>query len=190
MLSRIRNSTLTNGIVMSLKKLFVVLLSLALVGGVLTGCGDNSGGGGSSGNTAKPRKPAPPLDKERVAADEARGIKFSADKRTLVKYNRDLPDKEYTIPTGVTAIGKEAFADCRRLKSVTIPAGVTTIGDGAFARCPKVEVSPENPNFYLDASGALIDRKNAKLLYLPPRFSGAYTIPSGVTTIGERACAW
>ena len=168
---------------MSFTKLSAVFLSLVLVGGVLTGCGKNGG----SGSSAMSKKPLPPLDMKRIAADEARGIRFSADKRTLVKYNRYLPDKEYTIPTGVTTIGKMAFVKCKKLTSVTIPSSVTTIGDGAFARCPKVEVSPENPNFYLDASGALIDRKNAKLLYLPPRFSGAYTIPDGVTTIGEWA---
>ena len=30
----------------------------------------------------------------------------------LVRYNRDLPDKQYIIPDGVTAVGKEAFAGC------------------------------------------------------------------------------
>ena len=200
---------------MSFKKLSVVLLSLAIVGGVLTGCGKNGGnpaGSGSSVSSATPKseKPLPPLDMERIAADEARGIRFSADKRTLEWYNGDLPDKEYAIPSGVTIIGEGAFMDCEsltsvtipssvttigewafyqcsNLTSVTIPAGVTTIGERAFEWCRKVEVSPENPNFYIDASGALIYRGNRRLIYFPPRFSGAYAIPSGVTTIGNGA---
>ena len=121
---------------MSFKKALFVFLSLAIVGGVLTGCGDNSGGGGSS------EKAAPPLDKERVAADEAKGIKFSADKRTLVKYNRDLPDKEYIIPSGVTTIGKGAFSRCFKLTSVT------DIGEGAFRNCPcEASVKKQFPNY-------------------------------------------
>ena len=158
---------------MSFTKLSAVFLSLVLVGGVLTGCGKSDG---------------PPLDTKRIAADEKRGIRFSADKRALVKYNKDLPDKGYVIPDGVTSIGEGAFKKCK-LERVTIPSSVTTIGDCAFAGCKKVEVSPKNPNFYLDASGALIDRNNKKLLFFPQDFSGAYYMPDGVTSIGEWAFA-
>ena len=125
---------------MSFKKVLFVCLSLVLVGGVLTGCGKKAG------NSEKSEKSNPPPGS--VEADEARGIKFSADKRTLVKYNRDLPDKEYTIPSGVTTIGDSAFEECKNLTSVTIPEGVTTIGRGAFLRCPCEEsVKKQFPNY-------------------------------------------
>ena len=38
-----------------------------------------------------------------------------------------------TIPKSVTSIGAEAFCDCDSLKSITIPDSVTKIGDLAFA---------------------------------------------------------
>ena len=101
---------------MSFKKAFFALLSFVVIGGALTGCG-----------------------KTRIAVDEARGIKFSTDKRTLVKYNSKLPDKKYTVPNGVTAIGKEAFFGCDNLTSVTIPDSVTEIGEEAFFDCENLK---------------------------------------------------
>ncbi len=51
----------------------------------------------------------------------------------LVEYTG--PGGDVVIPQGVTAIGKDAFENCKNLTSVTIPDGVTSIGNYAFARC-------------------------------------------------------
>ena len=192
------------------KKFMFAMLAAVLTAGVVTGCGKVSGNSGSSGKSEKSEEKASmKLDMERIAADEARGIKFSDDKRTLIKYNRQLKDSEYTIPDGVTTIGdgaffhcdltsvtipssvtvigKEAFMGGVKLTGVTIPSSVTSIGEGAFAECAAVKVASGNSVFYNDASGALIDRKRKIFLYLPRDFSGAYTIPSGVTGIGDLA---
>ncbi|MBE6197044.1 MAG: hypothetical protein E7137_08190 [Rikenellaceae bacterium] len=42
---------------------------------------------------------------------------------------------EYTIPEGVTSIGREALSAQPDLRSITIPDGVTSIGDMAFGAC-------------------------------------------------------
>ena len=42
---------------------------------------------------------------------------------------------EYTIPEGVTSIGREALSAQPGLRSITIPDGVTSIGDMAFGAC-------------------------------------------------------
>ena len=39
----------------------------------------------------------------------------------------------------VTSIGKFAFANCAKVKSVTIPEGVTSIEGSAFSRCDRLE---------------------------------------------------
>ena len=168
---------------MSFKNIFCAILSLTLVSGVLTGCGEKA----EKSESTESEKTLPELDEKKVAADEARGIKFSKDKRTLIQY-QELPDKEYTIPNGVTAIGDWAFSGCENLTTITIPNSVTSIGERAFVGCKtKVVIAQDNPNFSTDAAGALIDKKNKTLLYLPSDFSGEYIIPDDITSIGRNA---
>lgn len=85
-------------------------------------------------NSPAATRPATPVE-ERIAADKKRGIRFSDDNKMLIKYNPELRDAEYAIPTGVTSIGDEAFRNCRNLTSITIPESVTRIGYWAFAGC-------------------------------------------------------
>ena len=65
----------------------------------------------------------------------AGGVLFTKDKTTLICYPGGRPEKSYTIPGSVTAIGFGAFLDCTGLTVVTIPSSVTTIGLGAFSGC-------------------------------------------------------
>ena len=129
----------------------------------------------------------PEPDYARIARDEARGIKFSDDKRTLLEYDSLLEDREYTIPSGVTGIGDRAFICCEGLKRVNIPCGVTAIGRGAFEIYGRVIAAPDHPVFYNDDRGALIDRKQKKILHLPSDVVGEYAIPDDVTIIGDFA---
>ena len=92
-----------------------------------------------------------------------------------------------TIPNSVTTIGNCAFAGCENLTSVTIPDSVTTIGEAAFQKVQKVQVSAGNTVFKEDDSGALLDMKNNRLLYLPGGFRGEYIVLEGITTIGNHA---
>jgi hypothetical protein len=55
----------------------------------------------------------------------------------LVKYQGKAA--AVTVPQGITAIGNEAFSECKSLKSINLPEGLTTIGEKAFYWCSSLE---------------------------------------------------
>ncbi|MGD7653316.1 MAG: leucine-rich repeat domain-containing protein [Verrucomicrobiales bacterium] len=94
-----------------------------------------------------------------------------------------------TIPQGVTSVGNYAFYSCDALSSVVISASVTSIGDTAFSRCPlltTIVVDPANPA-YSSVNGVLFDNDQSELITAPGGLSGSYSIPDGVTAIGDYA---
>ena len=114
---------------------------------------------------------------ERIAEDEKRGFKFSKDKRTLLKAPLDVT--AYTIPHGVTGIGKEAFLRCYKLTSIKITDSVTSIGDGAFFLCSRL-TSVTIPNSVTRIGNGTFSQ--CKKLT-------SVTIPNSVTRIGQGAFA-
>ena len=94
-----------------------------------------------------------------------------------------------TIGNGVTSIGNRAFWDCTALRSITIPDSVTDIGFRAFygVKLKFIKVLTGNPVYSVDERSVLINKKEKKLLYAPCSLSGSYTVPSSVTSIGDRA---
>ena len=95
-----------------------------------------------------------------------------------------------TLPDSVTSIGVGAFADCSSLTSVTISESVTSIGDYAFNGCSSltgIVVSENNPSYSSDSCGVLYTKDKTTLIHAPGLISGHYTIPDGVTSIGDSA---
>ena len=109
----------------------------------------------------------------------------------------------YTIPNGVTSIGDGAFAGCNNLTSITIPNSVTSIELGAFYNCYNLEsitipdsvTSINGCNFFgkLKFNGryASDDGRciiiNGELKAFASGGLTSYTIPNGVTSIGDSA---
>ena len=116
------------------------------------------------------------------------------------------------IPNSVTSIGGEAFFNCFRLTGLTLGNNVTSIGDGAFSYCSKIAkltlgasvtsigvkafygcgltvISvPAANTAYTGIDGVLFDKAAATLLIYPAMKKGAhYTVPGGVTHIGNNA---
>ena len=150
---------------MSFKKAVIWFLVILVAGGILSALFSKSD--------------LPPLDRKRVTADEKRGIKFSSDKRTLVKYNAKLADPEYTVPSGVTAVGKGAFSKCNSLNSVILPDSVKTIGKGAFWKCEKLTGVTVPPG--LKSVGDTAFAFCPELVEAP--------LPAGVKSLGKAAFA-
>ncbi len=93
-----------------------------------------------------------------------------------------------TIPDSVTKIVNYAFYGCTNLTSITIPDSVTKIGYGAFSdTAALVKLSSDHPVFMVDDSGALIDKKQKNILYLPKTYMGAYSLPENITRIESSA---
>ena len=94
-----------------------------------------------------------------------------------------------SIPESVTTIGYMAFYNCTSLTEVTIPESVTSIGISAFSGCDDLQsiVVAEGNMSYSSSEGVLFNKDKTALIQYPGGKSGAYAIPSGVTTIGESA---
>lgn len=93
------------------------------------------------------------------------------------------------ISFGVTKIDLYAFSFCTSLTSVSIPASVTQIGFYAFADCSSlvsISIPASNPN-YTTIGGVLFNKPQTTLIQYPGGKTGAYTVPSSVTSIGGLA---
>ncbi len=79
---------------------------------------------------------------ERINVDENNryyksedGVLFSRDGLSILSYPANRAGEAYIIPSGVTAVGSEAFFFCNNLISITVPEGVTEIQGSAFRGC-------------------------------------------------------
>jgi hypothetical protein len=95
------------------------------------------------------------------------------------------------IPEGVAAIGENAFRACTALATVTIPKSVTYIQEGAFRLCTGLTaITVDAGNLkYNSRDGVLFDLFRTLIRFPGGKATGAYTIPDGVTSIGNGAFA-
>ena len=95
-----------------------------------------------------------------------------------------------SIPDSVTSIGGCAFYLCSSLTSVSIPDSVEQIGTNPFAACfelKTISVSPEHP-YFATIDGVLFRKADKALISYPAGISSStYTIPQGITAIGDSA---
>ena len=89
----------------------------------------------------------------------------------------------------VGAIGESAFAYCGNLTSTAVPASLTNIGRFAFLHCANltnITVAALNP-VYSSADGIVFDKYRTTLVLYPDGKPGSFSIPQGVTSIGDCA---
>ena len=139
------------------------------------------------------------------------GVLFDKNQMMLIAFPVGLGGS-YAVPSGVTAIGPDAFFLCVNLTSVTMPASVTTLDDQAFDDCfgltsialgagvnqistsafggctqlAAINVDPGNL-FFSSIGGVVYDKSQTTLIRLPTGYQGSYTTPGSVTTIAPYA---
>ena len=128
------------------------------------------------------------------------GVLFSQSKTALIQYPEGNTRALYTIPDGVTSIGKQAFYGCESLTSITIPDGVTSIGFEAFQGCTSLQ-SITIPDSVTSIDSCVFEKcKSLQSVALSEHLTsisfGAFrsctnltsiTIPNGVTSIDRDA---
>ena len=93
------------------------------------------------------------------------------------------------IPNGVTNIGERAFEACAGLSSITLPASLSSLGAAPFIGCGSlmaIEVASSNV-VYSSLAGVLFNVSQTTLLACPGGKAGSYTVPGGVTNLGDYA---
>ena len=92
------------------------------------------------------------------------------------------------LSNGIMEIGSNAFKHCP-MTSVTIPKSVTAIGAMAFAYCRQLKSFSVNSgsSSYTAADGVLYNKAKTELCAFPCGISGTFTVPVGVTVIGDGA---
>ena len=112
-------------------------------------------------------------------------------------YYSDYPWYDYRasitnviVEDGVTSITKDAFRISPALTSVTLSSSVESIGECAFGDCDSltsIVVDANNP-YFTSSNGILFDKNQTALLIYPAgKTAKSYTIPNGVTAVGNYA---
>ncbi len=94
-----------------------------------------------------------------------------------------------TLPDSLVSIGDGAFSYCFTLTNISIPDSVTSIGTNSFGACIEltaINVDTNNPA-YVSVGGVLFNKSQTALIQYPGGLGRSYTIPKGVTTIGDAA---
>lgn len=95
---------------------------------------------------------------------------------------------EINLPEGLVEIGVQAFGHCDALTSITIPSSVTTM-EYAICNASNLQefiVAPSN-TYFKAVDGVLMNYDGTKIVNYPTGKVGAYTVPQGVTSIGNSA---
>ncbi len=154
------------------------------------------------------------VDDANLYYSDVNGVVFSKDGTQLIQYPTGRQDAQYAIPSGVTSILRQAFADSEYLTGVTFPEGLLSLEGSAFARCLKlaslgtipasvtsihaqafmqctslsdIQVHENNAN-YCDVDGVLFSKDKTSLHSYPAAKTGeSYTVPDSVVRLESDA---
>ena len=114
------------------------------------------------------------------------GVLYNKDATILIQ----LPSARsgnYEIPDGITKTEVYSLAECR-ITSCSIPASCTNINSSTFAYCTELKeitVAADNSSYCSDG-GLMFSKDKTRLLQYPGGRTGTFTIPAGVTALGDQ----
>ena len=118
------------------------------------------------------------------------GNLYSTSNSTLIAYALGKSDKEFSIPEGVKAIGSRAFEGNVKLTSISIPESLESIDANAYDYLKKIQsiAVAESNSAYKVVDGCLMSYDGKTfILYTKGADNTEFSIPEGVTIIGENA---
>lgn len=89
----------------------------------------------------------------------------------------------------VTALGDDAFAGSKGLRSLSLPASVVSVGNGLFSLCNglgSIRVDEGNPVFY-SQEGILYWKSPFSICFVPKAIAGDLVLPDGLTEVPSSA---
>ncbi|MBD5304599.1 MAG: leucine-rich repeat protein [Bacteroides sp.] len=97
--------------------------------------------------------------------------------------------KNITLPNSLIAIQRDAFARSSQLSDLSIPMNVYELSPSAdCVNLSTIDVAKANP-YFSSIDGVLFNKDATEILWFPLGKTGHYSLPSSITTIGERAFA-
>ena len=181
-----------------MKKLLVMLLSVALAAGILpafgAAAGEASGECGAQGAAVTWT-----LDRDGTltvsGVGDMRDFPWAGS-----PWYRNPDVRAVRVSRGVTSVGAYAFYGCERLKSVSLPAGLASVGDYAFCGCAALGGVTLPDSLTKIGSGAFYDCAALTEATVPAgvtqipgyAFNGcagltALTLPEGLAAVGGSA---
>lgn len=116
-------------------------------------------------------------------------VLFNKDGTSLIRFPEGRRGP-YVVPAGTVHIADEAFFDCYGVTRIGMPASVSSMGASVFEGCislTAIEVDAASVS-YASQGGVLFSQTFETLLRYPPNKAGSsYTVPYGVTCIGDGA---
>jgi len=132
------------------------------------------------------------VDSDNTAYSDIDGVLYDAAKTSLYVFPSGRTGN-FSIPDGTTTVQPGSFY-YSKLSSVMFPASVTYIFPNMFSgnssghspNMTSLKVDSHNTT-YCDIDGVLFNAAKTTLVLYPRSREGAYTVPDGITTIGQYA---
>lgn len=106
------------------------------------------------------------VDEENPSYKSIDGVLYSKDCKQLIAYPAAKSGDTFTIPKDVEEVSNRAFKGCKNLKEILVEEGNTR---------------------YESRDGVLIEDGNKLLAYPVGNDASAYTVPEGITSLGDDA---